>query len=98
MAVTTNPAEAVFIVCSCRLCASNFRADEVGVALSNMTSNFIKTSQEQLVAFLHCAPGSTAFPGLFMQGSPSVSPENVCVGGRGEGWEAEPHELIGTHI
>lgn len=43
--------KAVFIVCSCRLCAGSFRADGVGVAPSNMTSNFIKASQEQLVLF-----------------------------------------------
>lgn len=54
--------KAVFIVCSCRLCAGSFRADGVGVAPSNMTSNFIKASQEQLVLFFctwALVPGSS---------------------------------------
>lgn len=69
--------KAVFIVCSCRLCVGSFRADGVGVAPSNMTSNFIKASQEQLVLFFAHILWYPAVPGLFMQGSPSVSAENV---------------------
>lgn len=89
--------KAVFIVCSCRLCAGSFRADGVGVAPSNMTSNFIKASQEQLVLFFAHRLWYPAVPGLFMQGSPSVSAENV---GNKKVWEAgkQPCWLIGSHI